>query len=80
MCYLYQIVRAIITIFKAEFVGKQQINSLLMDMCTQVKDVEDASIYSPKSGRLFEFLNILRDNKIAYGTHFNTALTFDEDN
>jgi hypothetical protein len=36
--------------------------------------VGDALVYSPMSGKLIEFLTVLRDKKIVYGTHFNTSV------
>ena len=63
---------AIITIFEIEFAGKEEVSRKVEQLSSDVKKIEGAYIYSPKSGKLMEFLSVLRENKIAYGTHFNT--------
>lgn len=68
------IMRAIITIFKAEFTGKEDIGMQLTILCDEVKEVGDAYVYSTRPGKLFEFLNIVKTHHIAYGTHVNSAI------
>ena len=63
---------AIITIFEIEFAGKEEVSRKVEQLSSDVKKIEGACIYSPRSGKLMEFLTILRENKISYGTHFNT--------
>ncbi|MBT1704424.1 hypothetical protein [Chryseosolibacter indicus] len=62
----------VITIFKAEFKGKADLMQLLHAMA-QINEVDGALICSPHTGKLFDFLGILKDHKISYGTHFNTS-------
>jgi hypothetical protein len=69
---MFTAMHAIITIFQAEFANKENIRRIINDLSVDVQEIQGASIYSPKSGKLMEFLTILRENKIAYGTHFNT--------
>lgn len=66
--------QAIVTIFKAELIGKETVESQLHAISSEVKQVGDAFIYSPNPGKLFEFLNIVRAHQIAYGTHVNSAI------
>jgi hypothetical protein len=65
--------QAIITVFKTEFEGKEHIASRLKDMVDEVRLMSGAYILSPNPGKLFELLNILKENKITYGTHFDSA-------
>lgn len=64
--------KALITIFKTELAGKN-VDELLHGLYDDVTDIGDALIYRPSSGKLFQFLNVLRVEKIAYGTHFDTS-------
>jgi hypothetical protein len=66
---------AIVTIFKEELKDKEAIASQLKSLANDFQEVGEAYTYSPKPGKLYEFLNIAKEFKIAYGTHFNTALT-----
>jgi len=66
------VMSAIITIYKAEFKGKEHIVPDLKELSEHTHEIGDAVTYSTKTGKLFVFLKILRDNKIAYGTHFNS--------
>jgi hypothetical protein len=71
--YFYPNMQAIITVFKTEFEGKEYIASRLKDMVEEVKLMSGAYIFSPSPGRLFELLDVLKENKINYGTHFDSA-------
>jgi hypothetical protein len=62
---------AVITIFKIEFNTKIQLLNSIKDLSVQYAEVGDAYTFSPKPGKLFELLNLLRDNGVNYGTHFN---------
>jgi hypothetical protein len=64
--------KAIVTVFKSEFHEREFVTRELLAKCQEVREVGDAVIFSPKPGALVEFLSILRFNKIAYGTHFDT--------
>lgn len=64
--------QAVITIFSSELEGKDY-KTLLSDQYDSVTEFEGALIFKPKGGKLFEFLNVLREHKIAYGTHFNSS-------
>ena len=65
--------QAIITVFKAEFHGNEPLERTFLDFSEDIMQVGEAYTIAPKSGKLFQLLNFLRDNKINYGTHFNTA-------
>jgi hypothetical protein len=65
--------QAIITVFKIELIDKSHVIDMINTLTLDLKEVGDAYIFSPKPGKLFELLNLLRDNHIVYGTHFNTA-------
>ena len=67
--------RATITVFKEELSGKTEILEIIKGSSTDLKEIGDAYIFSPKPGKLFELLNLLRDHKIIYGTNFNTSET-----
>ena len=69
------VVYAVVTIFKSDLAGKEAIALSLEDLCNEVAKLEHALVYSPKSGKLFEFLNTLRDNGIDYRTHFDSSTT-----
>lgn len=64
--------KAIVTIFKGELEGKTELQERLARMAVEMQEVGEAYVYRPKSGSLMEFLLILKANKIAYGTHFDT--------
>jgi hypothetical protein len=49
-----------------------QVHEQLARLSNDVKKIGDAYSYSPSAGKLFEFLSILKHNKISYGTHFDT--------
>jgi hypothetical protein len=63
---------AIVTIFNSELKEKKYITIQLESLCTEVKKVGNAWIFSPNPGKLFEFLSVLKFHKVAYGTHFDT--------
>jgi hypothetical protein len=65
--------QAIITVFRAEFEGKDDVKSRVSELTEDLKIVGDAYIFSPRPGKLFDLLNILRNNRITYGTHFNNV-------
>lgn len=63
--------RAVITIFKSQLVNKPLEKWLhLYDV---VSDVDDVIVVKAKTGKLFDFLQVLKENGIDYGTHFNTS-------
>jgi hypothetical protein len=63
---------AVIIVFKSELAEKPEVLPDLQSLCKEVTEVSSARIYSPYSGKLFDFLSILKSNKINYGTHFDT--------
>lgn len=63
---------AIVTIFSSELTDKQYLRSQLEQLCHDSQKVGNAFIFSPSTGKLLEFLSILKFNKVAYGTHFDT--------
>jgi hypothetical protein len=66
---------AVITIFKVEFIGKEELKNGLLNFSADIRELGEAYIIAPLSGELFHLLNFLKENKISYGTHFNTADT-----
>jgi hypothetical protein len=66
---------AIITVFKSES-GARGLHRGLSKISKEVMELSDAFIYNPEPGRLLEFLSLLKENKIAYGTHFDTMDQF----
>jgi hypothetical protein len=64
---------AIITVFKTELAGKEHVIKEIVDCCSSLDQIAEAFIINPRDGRLFEVIEMLRKNKISYGTHFNTA-------
>jgi hypothetical protein len=65
--------RAIITVFKDELTTKPLILNSIREMSSDVSEVGDAFTFSPKPGKLFELLNLLKNSAVAYGTHFHVA-------
>lgn len=70
--YLWRFMRAIVTIFKSEFEGKEGIANAIIAV-SETKDIGEAFVLIPQPGKLFELLNLLKDNNIQYGTHFNSV-------
>ena len=62
--------KAIVTVFLEEFEGKSDAFSQLSEMSSEARQVGNAQIFFPIQGRLFEFLTVLKSQRIAYGTHF----------
>jgi hypothetical protein len=65
------IMKSIITVFKEEFLNKDELLSTITEMSDEVALVAGAYVISTKPGHLFDVLNLLKMNKISYGTHFN---------
>jgi hypothetical protein len=65
-------VNAIVTIFKSEFKDKPSIEAKLQTI-SSVTELGEAKIYLPDGGKLIEFLTMLKDNSISYGTHFKSS-------
>jgi hypothetical protein len=70
--YILRAMQTVITVFINEFEGKDY-KMLLNDLYDSVTEFEGALIFKPKSGKLFQFLSVLREHKIQYGTHFNSS-------
>ena len=64
---------AIVTVFKNEIRKAPELAHALPDLCNEVKELEEAYIFSPKSGSLFKLLNLLKEHGIVYGTHFDST-------
>ena len=71
-CYFCMPMNAVVVIFKSELAEKNHIVPELEKLCKEVRELASAFVYSPYSGKLFEFLSILKSHKITYGTHFDT--------
>lgn len=63
---------AIVTIFESELTDRAFLLTKLESLCSDVKQVGNAYVYSPSPGKLFEFLSVLKFHKVSYGTHFHT--------
>jgi hypothetical protein len=64
---------AIVTVFKNEIKKAPELITSLPEYCSEVKELEEAFVFSPKSGSLFRILNLLKERNIIYGTHFNST-------
>lgn len=64
--------KAIVTVFKTELKQREFAEIHIHSLCKEVKEVDQAVIFSPLEGKLVELLSVLRFHKIAYGTHFDT--------
>jgi hypothetical protein len=64
--------RSIVTVFKTEFSNREFVKEKLTTLTKDTREFDDALVFSPKSGKLVEFLSVLKFYKIAYGTHFDT--------
>lgn len=65
--------RAIVTVFKVELSNRESLLDSIRDMSTEIGEVAGAYTISPKPGKLFELLNLLKMSNISYGTHFNVS-------
>ena len=63
--------QAIVSVFKAEFKSKQDILEKVKRLSVTT-EVLDAFVIVPNIGNLYNVLNLLKENNINYGTHFNT--------
>jgi hypothetical protein len=63
---------AIVTVFKSELSEKLQVVPVLIKLSKEVKELDDAFIYRPRSGSLMQFLSYLKEKNISYGTHFDS--------
>ena len=64
---------AIITVFKTELIGKDDVLPLIEELSDDLVEIALAYTFSPKSGKLYELLNHLKERKVVYGTHFNSS-------
>lgn len=71
--YLRRLMQAIITVFKVELNNREQIFKEIKEMSSDLSEVGEAYTFSPKPGKLFELLTLLKNNNINYGTHFNVS-------
>jgi hypothetical protein len=65
--------RAVITVFRTEFEGKDDVKLMVGELTDDFKIAEDVYMLSPRPGKLFDLLSILRENKISYRTHFDSV-------
>lgn len=66
--------QAAITVLKDELKFQLEVMGTIRKYSLDMKEVGNAYSFSPKPGRLFDLLNILRDNHhIHYGTNFNAV-------
>ena len=63
--------RAVITVFKVELHDRPNILNSIREMSADISELANVYTFSPKPGKLFELLNILKNNNVNYSTHFN---------
>jgi hypothetical protein len=71
--YIFLKMNTIVTVFKDELSGKENVLGVIELLADHITQVAEAIVIVPKAGKLANLLNELTDNGIAYGTHFNTA-------
>lgn len=64
--------RTVVTVFKNDLSQRELVKSQVKSLCKEIKELENATVFCPKDGKLVEFLGVLRFHKITYGTHFDT--------
>jgi hypothetical protein len=64
--------KAIVTVFKSELKTKPYVIGQIKTLCKQLQEIDEAFMFSPKDGKLVEFLTVLKFHKISYATHFDT--------
>jgi hypothetical protein len=64
--------KAIVTVFKSELKNRDFVVTQLKTLCKEVSTAEEALMFTPKDGKLVEFLSVMKFHKVAYGTHFDT--------
>jgi hypothetical protein len=69
---------AIVTVFKSELEEKTHLVPVLIKLSKEVKELNDAYVYRPRTGSLMQFLTLLNEKDISYGTHFNSMPDEDE--
>jgi hypothetical protein len=62
-----------ITIFKLDIDSHKITFKRIEGMSSAIKELDDCFVFSPKSGRLFELLNFLKENSVEYKTDFSIA-------
>jgi hypothetical protein len=62
---------AIIVVFQSEFDGKEGLGASLTKLCSEVKDIGGACVYSPVPGNLVTLIRLLQDHGVNYGIHFH---------
>jgi hypothetical protein len=62
-----------ITVFKLDIESHKITFKRIEEMSSAIKEFNDCLVFSPKAGRLFEILNILKENSVDYKTDFNVA-------
>jgi hypothetical protein len=66
-----KIMRASIMVFKIALLSKESLFDAIKLMSSECIEAEETYTLIPKSGKLFELLNLLKSNNIQYSTHFN---------
>jgi len=67
---------AIVTIFLHELENDPKVFATLKTLSSDLKQIGEAYVFFPTPGRLFDFLSVLKNRKIAYGTHFDSKSNF----
>lgn len=63
--------RTMISAKKADISSSEELLSEVSELSIRVAQVDDYFTISPKPGKLFDLLKLLRDHRIEYTTNFN---------
>jgi hypothetical protein len=64
---------AIITVFKVEVDSKESAFNAIKSMSSQFIEVGEVYEFSPRPGKLFDLLDVLKINNIKYTTKFDVS-------
>lgn len=65
------VMRTIITVFKPELQSKKPVLDRIIVMTREFIEMGEAYTFSPRPGKLFDLLNLLRMNNVNYETNFS---------
>jgi hypothetical protein len=65
--------RVIVTVFKTKLSANSSLFRALSEMSFEIGEADENYTFSPKPGKLFDFLNLLKDNSIDYKTRFDVT-------
>jgi hypothetical protein len=65
--------RVTVNILKTELDSKMLFLEQILEVCDDLSEVDNVYILSPRSGKLFELLDILKERDVNFETRFNLA-------